>query len=75
MGWIIAVMRWTEGRGDLLIQADERLYTLTVSDMTPAGVTQAIAETFNIPASRVVYDSTRQTLYRRLTYMRFLVLE
>jgi len=76
MGWIIAVMRWTEGRGDLLIQTeDERLYTLTVSDMTPSAIGLAIAETFNIPASRVVYDSTRQTLYRRLTYMRFLVLE
>jgi len=76
MQWLIAVMRWTGTTGSLLIQTqDERLYTMTVTDMTPTGVTQAIAETFNIPASRVVYDSTRQTLYRRLTYMRFLVLE
>jgi hypothetical protein len=76
MQWLIAVMRFTEGRVSLLIQTeDERLYPLTVASMDPGVIRAAIAGQFHIPLSRVVYDSTRQTLYRRLTYMRFMVME
>jgi hypothetical protein len=76
MGWTIAIITWTEGRGSLLIQTDdERLFTLTVDSMTPADIGAAIAQTFNIPVARVIYHDTKQTLYRRLTYMRFVVLE
>jgi hypothetical protein len=75
MEWLVAVMRWNEGRVDLLIQTDdERLFTLTTETMNPKVIGLAIARQLGIDESRVIYDSTRQTLYRRLTYMRYAVL-
>ena len=76
MEWIIAVIRWDGLQGDLLIQTeDERLYKLTTEDMSPGSIGQLISERFNIPRNRVAYHDTKQTLYRRLTYMRFVVCE
>lgn len=76
MEWIIAVIKWTGTQGHLLIQTeDERVYTMTVDDMSPKAIETKIAEQFNIPTNRVQYHETKQTLYRRLTYMRFLVME
>jgi hypothetical protein len=76
MQWLVAVMRYAGDTGSLLIQTeDERIYTLTTHSMTPADIGKLISDTFNIPANRVVYHDTRQTLYRRLTYMRFVVCE
>ena len=76
MEWIIAVIRWDGVQGDLLIQTeDERLYKLVSDDMSPDSIGQLISERFNIPRNRVCYHDTKQTLYRRLTYMRFVVCE
>lgn len=76
MEWLIAVLRWNGNTADLLIQtADERLYTLKVASVDPDTVGQAIATQLGIPRARVVYNATKQTLYRRLTYMQYLVME
>jgi hypothetical protein len=76
MEWLIAVMTWNGTYANLLIQKDdETLFKLTVDRIDPDTITKAIATQFNIPIERVIYHDTRQTLYRRLTYMRFVVME
>jgi hypothetical protein len=76
MEWLIAVLTWNGTQGKLLIQTeDDRLFPITVESIDNNVIREAIAAQFNIPVNRVIYYETKQTLYRKLTYMRYLVME
>ena len=75
MVWIIAIIAWHNGIGHLLIQTDDdKLYKATVTHINPDTIGDKISEQFGIARERVIYHDTKQTLYRRLTYMRFVML-